>query len=319
MNRFDDGPNRDPGLGVTDRETRDLDRILFRSELVTVGAFRADPDHPRFHDSGPIEQPVFVFPRTSVVIRHEGRPPFATDTRTVTYYNEGQRYTRRKIDPRGDLCEWFSLRPNVLRDVLSDHDPAVLDREGRIFPFTRGTSDRRSYMLQRLLVRHLNESRAVDPLVVEELVIDLLREIAGLVYERRDSEIRDGRNGTSPRNGAVLARQAREYLLERFTDSFTLDEVADAVGASVYHLCRVFKREVETTIHRYRSDLRLRHSLELVAESNDLSSVAFRLGYSSHSHFTASFGRAFSITPSDFRRKASSRRIRELRASLDDR
>src|SRR5262245_19808408 len=51
------------------------DRTLYRGPLFTIGAFRAAPDHPRFRDSGPINEAVFVFPRTTVTIQHEGSRP----------------------------------------------------------------------------------------------------------------------------------------------------------------------------------------------------------------------------------------------------
>lgn len=306
---------------ATDGRGRDrvpLTRVLYRGELVAIGAFRAPVDHPRFRNSGPIGRTVFVFPRTSVAIQHEGRPPFVADTRTVTYYNEGQHYTRRRVDPRGDACEWFAVRPDVLRDVLARYDPTTVDRGGRIFPFTHGPSDRRAYTLQRLVVRHVAESEAVDGLLVEEVAVDVLARIAALAYGQTDRRAAVSEADGSGGGSAGLARRLRRYLLERYTASLSLDQIADAVGASVFHLCRVFKREMGTTIHRYRSELRLRRSLEFVAESDDLTRVALQLGYSSHSHFTAAFRRAFATTPSQFRRKASSRRIREFRERLAD-
>lgn len=289
-----------------------LDTVLYESPLVRIGAFRAAVDHPRFTDSGPIEEPIFVFPRTSVVIRHEGRLPFVTDTRTVTFYNCGQRYTRHAIDPRGDRCEWFGVREDVLRESLAPHDPSVLDRETELFPFPRGPSDERSYAYQRLVVRHLLEAEKRDALLVDEAVIGVLRRVAGLAYGRTG----DGKTGEEDGRHSAITRRLRAYLLEHYTRRLTLDEIADAVGASVYYLCRIFKRELGTTIHRYREQLRMRRSLEMVADSRDLTAVALELGYSSHSHLTASFRRTFGVTPSQFRRRVSARRLREMEERL---
>lgn len=291
-----------------------IDTLLYESGLVRIGAFRAAADHPRFPDLGPITQPIFVFPRTSVVIRHEGRDPFHTDLRTVTFYNAGQRYSRRPVDARGDLCDWFGLRPDVLRDVLGTRDPAVAGRETEIFPFSHGPSDVHSYALQRLVVRHVKEASPPDSLVVDEAVLEVLDRIAALAYGGRHP--RDGAVGGCPGRPSGIAHGVRVYLIQHHTGRFTLEDLAEAVGASVAYMCRTFKREVGTTIHRYREELRLRRSLEMVAAHRDLTAVALELGYSSHSHLTASFRRALGMTPSEFRARVSARKLRELRERL---
>lgn len=301
-------------------EKRSADRILARTPLVTVGSFSARVEDPWFRDSGPIQRPIFVFPRTSVVIHHEGRRPFAADPCRVTYYNTGQRYTRRPLDPRGDHCEWFSVRPEVLRDVLGDHDPAARQRE-EIFAATHGPSDAWSYGAQRMVVRHLlangngNGPGATEAagMEVEEAILGVLERLVGLLYEGGGSGGGDGRAV-----GDEIAERVRKFLVSHFSDPLTLDDIADAVGISVFHMCREFKRATGTTVHRHRNQLRLRRSLELVADpASDLTRVALEVGYSSHSHFTLAFRRAFAMTPSEFRKRATRRRVRRVAERLE--
>lgn len=293
-----------------------LDRLLHGSGLVRIGQFRAAVDHPRFHDSGPIERPIFVFPRTSVLIRHEGQRPFTADSCTVTFYNEGQRYTREAVDPRGDVCEWFAVRPDVLLEALARHDIRARDRADRPFAHTHGPSDAPSYALQRALVRYLDAAAAPDAMAVDEAVLGVLNHVLALTSGRSGGAARPS-PGTRSRARADLAQAVRAYLLERFHDSATLDDIARAVGSSVFHLCRVFRSETGMTIHRYRHQLRLRRALDLAAEpGSNLTVVALELGFSSHSHFSAAFREAFATTPSSFRRRPSARRIRELASRL---
>ncbi|MGD8496065.1 MAG: AraC family transcriptional regulator [Gemmatimonadales bacterium] len=283
-----------------------VDEVTYETELVTIGAFRAGVDDPIFRDSGPAERPIFVFPRTSVVIRHVDKQPFATDTCTVTYYNRGQRYTREPIDPRGDRCEWFSVRPDVLLEVLAAYEPDVVERPAEPFSMPCGPSDAHSYAAQRTVVRHVLGEEPPDPLAVEESVVAILDHLLTLAHGR-----------PNPADAGRLAPAVRRYLADHFTAADSLEEIAAAVDCSVFHLCRVFRDETGTTIHRYRHQLRLRRSLELVAEpDSDLTDVAFQLGFSSHSHFTAAFRKAFGTTPSEFRRAPSSRRVRELGEGL---
>ena len=75
-----------------------IDVVVFASPLVRVGRWRCPADHPIFMDSGPTPDPLFVFPREGVWIKHDGGEPFVADANTVTYYNKGQSYTRQQAE-----------------------------------------------------------------------------------------------------------------------------------------------------------------------------------------------------------------------------
>ena len=75
-----------------------------------------------------------MFPREGVWIKHDGGEPFVADANTVTYYNKGQCYTRRKLSARGDQCEWFAVAPEAIAETLSAHEPAAIDRPRSAVP-----------------------------------------------------------------------------------------------------------------------------------------------------------------------------------------
>ncbi len=80
-----------------------LDRIVFESPAVRVGAFRCPVGHPLFRNSGAIQNDIFVFPRRSVWLCYEGESPFLADPSVVTLYNRGQRCSRSPASAAGDL------------------------------------------------------------------------------------------------------------------------------------------------------------------------------------------------------------------------
>ncbi len=307
--------NGDPASSKGDT-VPDFNRRLFGSELVTIGAFRAPVEHPRFRDSGPTDAAIFVFPRTSVGIQHRGCDPFTADCHTATFYNAGQRYIRHSLDVRGDNCEWFAVRPDALLEVIALDDPSVAGRPEAPFACTHTTSDAETYALQRLVVRHVEASTEPDTLMVEEAVLRVLgRLMRGVGLGNGHRKVRERRRAQDGAKAVVGA--ARDYLLEHCADSIGIDGLARLAGCSAFHLCRAFRREVGATIHAYRHQLRLRRSLELIAEGRlELSGVAFDLGFSSHSHFSAAFRRTFSLTPSQFRRQASGQLLRDFARRL---
>lgn len=301
-----------------------FDTILYQSPRVTVSRFHAQPSEARFHDSGPARFDCFVFPISGVRIQYTGRAPLVTSPNVVMFYNQGQTYVRDRVGPAGDLCDWFSIERELMREALRLVDPAAADREDGLFRLTHAPSDARTYLLQRLVVRHLREAETVDPLFVEETALRLIeRVLANTVQAQRLPGTK--RSGTPPaaehhrdhgdhRDQAVLAEH---LLVQRFHEPLTLDDIAKQTGGSVFHLARLFRRRTGFPLHVFRNQLRLRAALESVAlPGADLTDLALDLGFSSHSHFTAAFRQAFGVAPSALRKTATARRVRELAETI---
>ena len=271
--------------------------MVFDSPLVRIGRWRCPADHPHFLDSGPASDALFVFPREGVWIEHEGQAPFVADANTVTYYNKGQLYRRRQLSARGDQCEWFAVSPEVIAETLSAHEPAAIDRPLRPFPFTHGPSDAGAYLRQRTVFEHVSRERCADRLFVEEAVIAILGEVTGLAYQTSQAK-----TAKSRRSDDDPIEAARDLIARRFTENMSLSEIARDVQMSVFHLARTFKGRTRFSLHSYRNQLRLRAALERLRDRRvDLIDIALDLGFSSHSHFTETFRRAFGKTPSAVR------------------
>jgi AraC-like DNA-binding protein len=273
-----------------------IDVVVFASPLVRVGRWRCPAEHPVFVDSGPTPEALFVFPREGVWIQHEGCEPFVADANTVTYYNQGQAYRRRKLSRRGDQCEWFSVAPDAIAETLSAHEPAAIDRPDMPFTFTHGPSDPDTYLRQRTVFQHVSREQNADRLFVEEAVLSILGDVTRLAYARQGVK-RPVR--TRRRRDVDLVESARDVIARRFTENLSLSEVAREAASSVFHLARVFKARTGFSLHAYRNQLRLRAALERLAEPGiELIDIALDLGFSSHSHFTDTFRRSFGKTPS---------------------
>lgn len=285
-----------------------FDTELYRSAVVRIASFRADPSDPDFRDSGPARNHCFVFPRTNVRILHPGRAPFVTSPNVITFYNRGQVYFRERVTNEEDRCDWFAVEESILIEALRRHDPSAADHPDSPFRFTHGPGDAGSYLLQRLVIRNLTEGGPVDPLFLEESAVRLMsRAVADA------SRAWDLSRKTAESTQGDLAEAAKTVLAKDFREPVGLDEVARRAGSSVFHLCRTFRSHTGSTLHAYRNQMRLRTALERVAApADDLTDLALDLGYSSHSHFTAAFRKAFGMAPSAFRRKATVQAVREL-------
>ena len=275
--------------------TPNPDRIVFRSPIVTIGEWRLAASHPHFEDTGPAQNHCFVFPRNACWIEHEGRRPFVADSTTIPLYNPGTPYRRGLIDPNGDASDWFAVSPAVLGDTLSRFNPKAKDDEPT---FGRGavSAPAALFLEQRRVFNHVAEAAAdeIDAMYVEESVLTLL----GAVLHETFSITKPQVGGT---DAVSTAARARAHISRTFRHHESVSDVARTLGVSPFHLCRIFRRDTGFTLHRFRTELRLRWSLEPLADGVDILTTALDAGFAHHSHFTMAFRRTFGVTPSDFR------------------
>lgn len=269
------------------------DRIVFESPIVTAGEFRCAVEHPHFHDTDGVENYCFVFPRNACWIEHEGAPAFVADSTTVPLYNPGRPFQRRAISPEGDATDWFGVSPDVLREMVARFDPATAGGSDRLFTRAAVGATSGMFLAQRKVFHHIKESSEPDVLLVEESVIAVLADVLSSAYTERRS--------ASRMSGAEVASRVRAHLGRTFLEKESVSELSAAVGVSPFHLCRVFRRETGYSLHQYRTELRLRWSLQPLADRVDILTVALAAGFSHHSHFTTAFRRAFGTRPSEFR------------------
>jgi AraC-like DNA-binding protein len=205
------------------------------------------------------------------------------------------------------------------RDIIREFDPSIDDRPECPFPFVTCPCDSGVFWRHRELVQRLEaaDSDPLEPLWAEATALELIADVLEAAFARHGLPRKRRRNGTDA-DHASRVEAAKTYLSSRLGERLTLDEVAHAVHASPFHFARVFQQRTGVPVHRYLTQLRLRASLErLAGNANDLTRLALELGFSSHSHFADSFRREFGRTPSEVRRAASRRMLREMSKNLE--
>jgi AraC-like DNA-binding protein len=165
---------------------------------------------------------------------------------------------------------------------LFDH-PLFRDRCGLASPLLKASRTQ--------FLHWAPSAEAGHGLDAEELVIALLR-----VALRQEAE-------TEPCGAATarLIRRTKCYLEEHLADQIRLVDIGRAVGASPAYLTTAFRRVGGISLHQYLTQLRLARAIAELPHTDNLTALALETGFSSHSHFTAAFRRAFGCTPSQFR------------------
>ena len=193
---------------------------------------------------------------------------------------------------RGDASLDVAIDEALLRE-LAPREQLSGDR-GPAFRRQRLRLDPRAQALMALL-RHSLNSKAAEALEAETMALTLVRRALG---ER-----------TSHAAGASRGRQklvdrAKLVLSADLARRWTLAEIATEIGVSPVYLTQVFQQVESLPLYRYQLQLRLARALDLLGDHVDLTSLALDLGFSSHSHFSAAFKRAYGQTPSAFQRSA---------------
>lgn len=92
-------------------------------------------------------------------------------------------------------------------------------------------------------------------------------------------------------------RQACALIADNLTEPLTLQQISNRIGVSQRTLSRLFGDELAMTFPQWRTQLRLQHSLMLLAEHHDVTSVALKCGWATPSAFIDTYRRAFGHTP----------------------
>ncbi len=275
--------------------------VLF--ENAYLGVARFDCSGPVCHAEGEeaAEANEIVFPLSGVFLKRDRFSETLADAGSAVFFNKDQPY---EIDhPSGHSDNSIILRPgpDLIREMERNFGRLLSSEPDRMFAhpdLPLGYGDRME--LARVLgyfVRH----GASEESGTFEAVCGLLERLDARASGRRTGLGAAGMAGPFTRNRR-LARDAVVYLNENFESEVKLPNVAEAVGSSIFHLCRLFRAYTGQTINQYLTRLRLSRSLDLLAQPElPVTAIAFDLGFASHSHFTSRFLEKFGFSPSQAR------------------
>lgn len=261
-----------------------------------------DRHHSRFDRDNVSEVwPNFAFPRAPLGIRHADAEPLLGDANNAILFTVGRPYRRISIDGQGSWTEWIEVCPDVLAEMVREYEPREIATDAAPFRFGGAPIPAAAYLAHRRIRVRLAREHPGDALELEEIALSIAGDLLASAFALLGFQRRGERaQGERMERGIVFDVQA--LLNRRLASPLGLAEISDSVDVSPYHLCRIFRKRTGVPIHRYRDWLRLRASLERIAEKDArMVDVAFDLGYANEAHFSDAFRRAFGMRPSAFR------------------
>jgi AraC-like DNA-binding protein len=256
-------------------EQQNLRRSLVDSPLLAAEELIARPELP---PRGDIVGRKLVITLGGAFEFQVGRSVTWVDSSRLLFAYPGESYVDRHVLAGIGHCSLILTPDDDVLDEAWGNSPAHL--EGRV----RACS-LRMQMLAQLL------RRAGEPLAAEELGVAILEE--GATERRRVGSI-DQR----------CVRRAKAVLHDCPDGRQSLSQIASDLGVTSIYLTQCFKRSEGMPLYQYQTLLRLSRALDLLPERDDITDLAFELGFSSHSHFTAVFKNELGTTPSRYRAQA---------------
>lgn len=251
-------------------------RRLLATPLVEVDLWRCVRDGAGLRAERSHALPVLTVLLSGASVLHEGGRSVVMETGTALLTDAGVTYRSGHPFGCGDMgCH---VRPSA---ALLDAIPVP-----RAPWLARAMSPAAHLSFRRALTGALAPA---DALELEEQCVALLRSTSDARPSAR--EPKNARHRT-------LVEDAKACLLHRLGERLSLPDVARAVGASPFHLARVFRAHTGFSLHGYRTRMRLIHALDRLADARrDLTGLALDLGFSSQSHFTDAFRSVYGVPP----------------------
>jgi len=235
-----------------------------------------------------------ALPYRGFFVWHVGNDDVVGDANQALFITGGEEY-RMSHPVRGGYAELIFTPAECVVSELADATRGGL----RAHAWFRRRSRCLDLRLQCFRARFLSWANGskVHSLEAEELVLSLLRWALA-----QDAPVHPPARSTR----RLLVR-TKAYLESQLAQPIHLADVGRAVGASPAYLTDLFRRVEGVPLHRYLTQLRLARALVELPHTDDLTALALDSGFSSHSHFSASFHRAFRMTPTEFRRMSRGR------------
>ncbi|OUP82941.1 hypothetical protein B5F07_12280 [Lachnoclostridium sp. An169] len=96
------------------------------------------------------------------------------------------------------------------------------------------------------------------------------------------------------------------YINEHYSESLSLEKLADMVSVAPSYLSKFFRQETGTTLTSYISSVRLEHAYtDLLTTDYSINYVAEKNGFASYAMFVQKFKEKYLCTPNQVRRRKS--------------
>lgn len=264
------------------------DNIL--PQLVYICPIQLDAEGQEMHSHAGHAELMLVYEGNGTAIVDGRREDLEKGDFVLCGAGEPHRYYAESETPmRGMSCGFTHLLCRGMEEnhFIAHHDPVVVHAGAG----SRGLAD----------ILNVLEQTVSDPGIQNE---ELCSYLAAAVVTTALQLHRTAAERAEQAHYALGVR-TRMYLDRHYLEPLTLDQIAQAMGVSKYHLDRVFLASVGCTPVQYITRRRMARAQTLLGSTRQsVQRIAAQCGYSNYNYFTALFRRTVGMTPGEYRKLA---------------
>lgn len=117
-------------------------------------------------------------------------------------------------------------------------------------------------------------------------------------FSRQIDHLRESRDSVTAFSNAI------EFMHKRFAENVTTSDLAKSAGLSVSQFERRFRNAFGTSVRQYLMRVRIENATKLLLDTDQsVSQIALVCGFFDHAHFSRSFKKLMSQSPTEYRKQ----------------
>lgn len=143
---------------------------------------------------------------------------------------------------------------------------------------------------EKLIDAYLSHDTYAQYFIIGELY-NILGNILALSQEKHSTD----------HKSTTYVKEILKYIHESFQTNIKLNHIADHVGISVAHMCRLFKTHTGSTIVSYINKLKFNMAVSLLSKGYSVTDVSAMVGFNDYNYFSRCFKNVMDVSPSYYK------------------
>ncbi len=134
--------------------------------------------------------------------------------------------------------------------------------------------------------------------------LDIKSNLYQVFYLLYSNRMLNAMSNTAEEKRCYTIKRALEFVRSQFHKEITIEKLANHCGYSEFYLMKLFKKFTRLSCVDYANNYRMVVAGQLLAQTdNDVSAIAYQVGFHNISYFNRQFRRLYNTTPKEYRKQ----------------
>lgn len=214
-------------------------------------------------------------------------------------------YNTQKDLPMNVVLEPNSWMLSVVMTIRKFH--SLFSNEASYIPFLNDVSGEKKYYSQEVLTPSMAVvlsqlmSFNLHPSIKKLYIKGKVYELISLYFNKTEDADLEQCPFLADEDNVRKIRQAKDIIIARMTEPPTLGELSDEIGLSLKKLKEGFKQIYGDSVFGFLFDYKMEYARKMLETGkHNVNEVGLKVGYSTASHFIASFKKKYGTTPKKY-------------------